>query len=409
MYIEYLSLVHFRNYARLDISLPDAPVVIYGANAQGKTSLLEAIYYLATSRSPYTSSDRQLIHWCTENDPLPFGRLSAEINSKRGGMNRLDVTLMLERMPDNSQRFRKTVRINGVDKRVMDTIGLMNVVLFLPRDLTLVEGSPADRRRFMDVTLSQVDSDYTVALEKYEKTLPQRNALLRRIADGQANVKELPYWDDQLIEAGSKLIAARQRFLREVEVQAQREHYDLTGKRETLTLRYQPGFNPTAAGDGQMSFDLLGLDLHRDLDADQVIPQFAAQLENERDEAIRRGVTLSGPHRDELRILINERDAGLYGSRGQARTAVMSLKLAELAWMREKTGEPPILLLDEVAAELDSQRRAYLLDRIDGSTQTLLTTTELDIFTEDFLQRAAVWQVEDGKITKQSGLSAKKK
>ncbi|HEX2623188.1 MAG TPA: DNA replication/repair protein RecF [Phototrophicaceae bacterium] len=406
MYLEYLSLVNFRNYARLDISLPDAPVVIYGANAQGKTSLLEAIYYLATSRSPYTTSDRQLIHWCTENDPLPFARLSAEINGKRSGMNRLDVTLMLERMPDGTQRFRKTVRINGVDKRVMDTMGLMNVVLFLPRDLTLVEGSPADRRHFMDVTLSQIENDYAVALEKYEKTLPQRNALLRRIADQQSSRKELPYWDDQLIESGSKLIAARQRFLREVEVQAQREHYDLTGKRETLTLRYQPGFNPTASGDGQMSFNLLGLDLHRELDADQIVPQFTDQLQSELEESIRRGITLSGPHRDELRILINERDAGLYGSRGQARTAVMSLKLAELAWMREKTSEPPILLLDEVAAELDSQRRAYLLNRIDGSTQTLLTTTELDIFNEDFLKRAAVWQVEDGQITKKTGLQS---
>jgi DNA replication and repair protein RecF len=399
MYIEYLSLTNFRNYARLEIMLPDAPVVIYGENAQGKTSLLEAIYYLATSKSPYTTSDRQIIHWCTENDPLPFARLAADVDGKRQGMNRLEVTLMLERMPDGSQRFRKVVRQNGVDKRVMDTVGMVNVVLFLPRDLTLIEGSPADRRRFMDITLSQIEADYAATLEKYEKTLPQRNALLRRIAEKQSSVKELPYWDEQLIDCGSRIIAARQRFLREVEVQAQREHYDLTGRKETLTLRYQPNFNPTVSGDGQLSFDLLGLDLHRELTAEQIAPQFAEQLANEQQESILRGVTLSGPHRDELRIHINERDAGLYGSRGQARTAVMSLKLAELAWMREKTGEPPILLLDEVAAELDSKRRAYLLDRIDGSTQTLLTTTELDIFTPSFLKRASVWQVENGKIT----------
>lgn len=398
MYIEYLSLTNFRNYARLEITLPDAPIVIYGENAQGKTSLLEAIYYLATSKSPYTTSDRQLIHWCTENDPLPFARLSAEVGGKRQGMNRLEVTLMLERMPDGGQRFRKVLRQNGVDRRVMDTVGLMNVVLFLPRDLTLIEGSPADRRRFMDVTLSQIEGDYAESLEKYEKTLPQRNALLRRVAEKQSSAKELAFWDEQLIASGSKIVAARQRFLREVEVQAQREHYDLTGRKETLTLRYQPSFNPTVSGDGQLSFSLLGLDLHRELTADQIAPQFAEQLQNEQHESILRGVTLSGPHRDELRIMINERDAGLYGSRGQARTAVMSLKLAELAWMREKTGESPILLLDEVAAELDSKRRAYLLDRIDGSTQTLLTTTELDIFTPSFLKRASVWQVENGKI-----------
>ncbi|MBC8100299.1 MAG: AAA family ATPase, partial [Armatimonadetes bacterium] len=172
MYLEYLSLTYFRNYARLELSLPDQPIVIYGANAQGKTSLLEAIYYLATAKSPYTSSDRQLLHWCTEDDPLPYARLSAEVNSRRG-ITRLEATLMIERAPDGTQRFRKTMRVNGVDKRIMDTVGILNVVLFLPRDLTLVEGAPADRRRFMDVTLSQVEPEYAAALDKYDKTLPQ--------------------------------------------------------------------------------------------------------------------------------------------------------------------------------------------------------------------------------------------
>ncbi len=398
MYVEYLSLVNFRNYARLESAIPNGPVLLYGENAQGKTSLLEAIYYLATSKSPYTTSDRQLINWSVENDPLPFARLAAEVVNQREFVNRLEVTIMLERAPDGGQRFRKVVKINGVEKRVMDIIGMLNVVLFLPRDLTLVEGSPSDRRHFMDVTLSQVDAAYASALDRYEKTLPQRNALLRRIADKQASPKELPFWNEQLVQTGSVLIAARQRFLRELEVQAQRDHYELTGKRETLTLRYQPSFLPTAEGDQQMSFSVLGLDLHRDIDAEQIAPQFATQLDDELDESVRRGATLSGPHRDELRLFINERDAGLYGSRGQARTAVMSLKLAEMLWMRDRTGETPVLLLDEVAAELDSRRRAYLLERVSGATQTLLTTTEMEIFTPQFLQRSDVWQVADGQI-----------
>jgi DNA replication and repair protein RecF len=183
-----------------------------------------------------------------------------------------------------------------------------------------------------------------------------------------------------------------------LEVNAQREHYALTGRRETLTLRYQPSFLPTFAGNGQLSFAVPGLDLHRDLDPAQIAPQFAARLKAELDESVSRGATLCGPHRDELRLYINERDAGLYGSRGQARTAVMALKLAELSWMRDRIGEYPILLLDEVVAELDAQRRAYLLSRIDGVTQTLVTTTELDIFTDDFLNRAAVWHVTEGQI-----------
>lgn len=399
MHIEHLSLTNFRNYARLELSMPvGAPIVLHGANAQGKTSLLEAIYYLATAKSPYTAADRQLIHWRVEEDPIPFARLAGEIRSKRAPLTRVEITLMMERNGDGIGRFRKTIKVNGVDKRVMDIVGLLNVVLFLPQDLTLVEGTPADRRRFMDNTLGQVDAAYLQALDTYERVLPQRNALLRRIAEKQASPRELQYWDDQIVQVGSVLIAGRQRFLRELEVNAQRAHHDLTGKLETLTLRYQPSFAPTFNGDGQLSFDTLGLDLHRDLDPDQIAPQFADRLKAEQAESIARGVTLSGPHRDELRLFINERDVGLYGSRGQSRTAVMALKLAELAWMRERFDEWPVLLLDEVVAELDAQRRAYLLSRIDGATQTLATTTELDIFTEDFLARAAVWRVTEGRI-----------
>src|SRR5690606_31683622 len=161
-------------------------------------------------------------------------------------------------------------KVNGVDKRVGQAVGLVTVVLFLPRDLTLVEGSPSDRRRFMDTTLSQVVPEYAEALDQYERTLPQRNALLRRSGEGFAKPSELAYWDEQMVQAGARLIAGRQSFLRELEVEAQRVHYDLTGRTETLTLRYQPSFVPTAEGDGQRSFDVLGLDLHREITPDQI-------------------------------------------------------------------------------------------------------------------------------------------
>jgi DNA replication and repair protein RecF len=397
MQIEHLSLTNFRNYARLEVSLPQVPVVLYGDNAQGKTSFLEALYYLAASKSPYTSSDRQLIHWRTENDLLPFARLVAEVNAG-GTFTQLETTLTLEPGNGGSLRFKKTLRQNGVNKRVMDIVGLVKVVLFLPRDLALIEGSPADRRRFMDTTLTQVDKSYFAALDQYEKILPQRNALLKRIADQKGSPNELAFWDEKLVSAGCIIVAERQRFLRELEVAAQRAHHDLTGNKETLTLQYKPNFSPTAEGQGQLSFDVLGLDLHRELSPETIAPQFSQRLQDERSDSIRRGVTLSGPHRDELRLLINGRDAGLYGSRGQARTAVMALKLAELHWMKERAGEWPVLLLDEVVAELDAKRRAYLLERIDGVSQTLLTTTELDIFTKPFLKRAAIWRVEDGQI-----------
>ncbi|QPC83839.1 DNA replication/repair protein RecF [Phototrophicus methaneseepsis] len=401
MHIEHLSLTNFRNYARLELSLPQQPIVLYGENAQGKTSILEALYYLATSRSPYTTSDRQLIHWRTEDDPIPFARLAADVNNRESATQRLEITLLMDKSGP-VPRFKKTIKLNGVEKRVMDVVGLLTVVLFLPQDLALVEGSPSERRRFMDTTLTQVNRDYLEALDNYEKILPQRNALLRRISERQSSRKELAFWDEQLAHAGAAVIAGRQTFLRELEELAQRNHDDLTGRTETLTLKYQPSFVPTAEANGQMSFNLLGLDLHRELTAEQIEPQFLQQLEAEQNESIMRGVTLSGPHRDELRIFINERDCGLYGSRGQARTAVLALKLAELSWMRDHLGEWPILLLDEVVAELDRKRRAYLLDRLDGIAQTLVTTTELEIFTSDFLERAQVYEVIAGQISEKA-------
>ena len=399
MRIEHLSLTNFRNYARLELALPaDKPVLLHGANAQGKTSALEAIYYLATSNSPYTTSDRQLIHWRTEGDPIPFARLSAELSNRHGQYHKLDITLMLD-LSSGAPRFKKAVQLNGVDKRVSDIVGLLSVVLFLPQDLSLVEGSPADRRRFLNTTLTQVDREYLLALNDYEKLLPQRNALLKRIADKRANAVELEYWDEQLAASGSVIIAGRQRFLRELETKARDTHQALTGGGESLSLKYLPSIAPTADDDSkQQSFDLLGLDLDRQLSPAQIKPQFIEQLLSRRREAIQRGMTVSGPHRDELRLLINGRDCGLFGSRGQARTAVMALRFAELDWMRDQIGEYPLFLLDEVVAELDSARRAYLLDRLDGEAQTLLTAAELDVFDAAFLRRAHVLEVCEGQI-----------
>lgn len=399
MQIQHLSLTNFRNYARLELPLSaDEPIVLYGANAQGKTSVLEAIYYLATSRSPYTTSDRQMIHWRTENETLPFARIEADLQSQERGKNRLEITLMLD-STSGAPRFKKVIRLNGVDRRVMDVVGVLSVVLFLPQHLALIEGSPSERRRFMDDTLTQVDSAYIDALDTFERTIPQRNALLKRIAEKRSKPAELAYWNAELARSGAVIIAGRQRLLRELEALARSNHEALTGGSETLTLQYQPNFMPAAeAGSKQRSFDLIGLDLHRQLPAEEIEKQYLAQLEAEQGESIARGVTLSGPHRDELRILINNRDCGLYGSRGQARTAVLALKLAELDWMRECLGESPLLLLDDVVAELDSQRRAFLLNRLNGSAQTLITTTELDIFTEEFLNRAQVMNVVAGQI-----------
>ncbi len=399
MRLFHLSLTNFRNYMRLELSLPPGPVLLHGANAQGKTSVLEAIYYLATSRSPWTVTDRQLLNWRAVDGVMPYVRMSTEVENGRRPLTKIDITLVKDAndIGDN-MRFHKEIRVNGVTRRAVDLLGELNVVLFLPQDLSIIEGSPNDRRRYLNVTLAQTDHDYVRALHTYDKALAQRNALLRRIDKRQATVGELAFWDEQLVTAGSVIIAGRQRLLRELEGLAQRVHNDLTGSAETLELQYQPSFASAAKRNGQMSFDVFGLDLHRQLEPKEIEPQFREALAEHQREEIQRGITLAGPQRDELRFTVNGYDLGLYGSRGQARTAVMAIKLAELDWMRSVTGEWPVLLLDEFIAELDTDRRAYLLDRIDGATQSILTTTEPDIFTKEFLHKATVWKVHAGQV-----------
>ncbi len=399
MHLDRLSLTHFRNYARLEVGLPSGSLLLHGSNAQGKTSLLEAIYYLATAHSPWASSDRQLLNWRAENDALAFVRVAAEVISDKPGATRtqLDVTLMHEQ-PDPTTRLKKTIRVNGVTKRAVDLLGTVNVVLFVPQDLALIEGSPGDRRRYLNITLSQTDIGYARALHTFEKALEQRNALLRRIQLKQESPRSLDYWDEQFSEASGVIISGRQRLLRELESAAQNVHRDLTDDAEQLDLHYQPSFTAAATTSGQLSFDAPGLDLHRQLDPRQVADQFQAALKAGRGNEINRGLTLIGPQRDELRFQVNGRDLGLYGSRGQSRTAVLALKLAELDWMRRQIGEWPILLLDEFLAELDAHRRAYLLARIDGAAQSILTTTEPDIFTPEFLNKTTLWHIRAGQI-----------
>ncbi len=403
MRLEHLSLQNFRNYARLEVTLPDGPILLHGANAQGKTSLLEAIYYLATARSPYTATDRQLINWGAEQDVLPFAKVSAQVALASGLYNRVEITLTYAPESANGARLNKEIRVNGVPRRVMDLIGQVNVVMFLPQDLALIEGPPPERRRYLNVTLCQTDAAYCQALAQFEKVLGQRNALLKRIADGESRPDELDFWDEQITASAGVIVAGRQRLLRELEIKARRVHADLSGGAEDLELRYQPGFLATPNNSGQLSFDVPGLDLNRQISSAEIARQYSQRLAQTRAEEIARGMTLSGPQRDELRLLVNGRDLGLFGSRGQARTAVMALKLAELYWMRDTLGEWPILLLDEVVAELDGDRRAYLLSHISGVSQALLTTTEPDIFTEDFLRQAARWEIHQGQIVAISG------
>src|SRR5258706_2950219 len=214
MRLFHLSLTNFRNYSRLELSLPEGPVLLYGQNAQGKTSLLESVYYLATSRLPWANSDRQLINWQVENEPLPFARITAEVGSRRSPLTRIEITLTKEPDEEGGSRLKKQIRVNGVVRRAMDLLGEINVVVFQPHDLAIVEGSPSERRHYLNVTLAQTDDDYAQALQIYDKALTQRNAPLRRICQRQAKPDALAYWDDHTAAAGSVITSGRPRLLR---------------------------------------------------------------------------------------------------------------------------------------------------------------------------------------------------
>ncbi len=400
MRVRHLSLTNFRLYARLEVELPPGPLILVGANAQGKTSLLEALYYLATGQSHHAASDRQLINFLAlRAEGLPVARIVGEAESDQDpSPNRVEIRLIVDPTSAGEGRLRKEVLVNGLKRRVSDLAGQVNVVLFLPQDLTLVEGSPSDRRRYLDIALSQVDADYSLALAEYTKVLSQRNALLKQLQERGGPDGQLEFWDERLTEHGALIFTARAAALADLEMRASAIHRDLTRGADGLRLAYHPAFDTAGAPDGQLGLPL-DVPIHRgSIGQAEVQAGLAARLRATRSEEISRGMTLTGPHRDEVRFLAGGVDLGTYGSRGQARTAVLALKLAEVEWMQAKTGAWPILLLDEVLAELDLSRRQELLARLGAAEQCLMTTTDLALFPEEFRARATVWRVEAGRI-----------
>jgi len=400
MYIRSLSLENFRNYARLEQEWPQGTVLLCGANAQGKTSLLEALYYLATGRSPLTTVDRQLIHWSAVQEGLAYAHLRAEVVT-RDRVREIALAIAEVRTRNGGVRLQKQVRIDRQPRRRRDLVGCLNVVLFLPQDVDLVAGSPAGRRRFLDDVLGQVDADYSAALEMYTETLRQRNALLRYLAEEEGDPSQLDPLEERLARAGVVVCQGRRRLIAGLSRHAAQIHHDLTGGQEWLRLEYRPNFDP--ARPPALNYQM-GLALEEPsgppegVDTDDLVEAFRTRLRQRRPEEIARGMTLTGPHRDEMRFLADEVDLGTFGSRGQQRTAVLALKLAQLVWMREMTGETPVLLLDEVMAELDPQRRAFLLAQMERVDQAFLTTTDPEMFDPAFRARALLLRVEGGIV-----------
>jgi DNA replication and repair protein RecF len=399
MFLKHLSLTNFRNFARLDLDLPQQVVLLTGANAQGKTTVLEAIYFLAAFTSFQTHADRQLVNFHEAKNPLAVARLVAEYQKERN-RHKLEARLILEPTGINGQRLRKEILIDGAKKPVNDAIGHFNAVIFVPQMSQIIEGAPDDRRRYLNLALAQSTPAYARVLGEYNQALTQRNALLKMLGERGGNADQLDVWDDSLTRLGSQIILWRIEAVQQIERLASRVHFELTRGSEILRLSYDPAFDPLPKPNGQLGLKIdTAVDRSR-LELDEIEDGFRARLKALRGEEISRGVTTVGPHRDDLRFLANNIDLSNYGSRGQVRTALLALKLAEVSWMKERTREWPVILLDEVMAELDRQRRADLLKYVSATEQVLFTTTDLKLFADEFVEKAEVWNVESGRVEK---------
>jgi DNA replication and repair protein RecF len=352
-----LGLRNYHNYERLDLEPAPGLNVFLGSNGQGKTNLLESIALLALSSSPRARRESELVGPAT-----PACRVEALVDS--GGSRRevqLDVNV-------EGERSRRQILIDGVKRRAVELPGVLKVALFWPDDLGLVKGGPELRRRFLNQLLVQVEPGYAAALSSYSRVVEQRNHLLKRIWAGDEPADTLDAWDAELARHGSLLVAARSRAIDELAPLAAEYHRLISGG-EGLGLRY-------LGPDG----DLL------------------RAVQNCRGEDLRRGSTSVGPHRDDVEIRIDEREARAFGSQGQQRTAVVSLKQAEASLIRQRSGEAPILLLDDVLSELDATRRAALFEAMDGRGQVVITSVDAESFPARMIDGAAVYCIQAGSV-----------
>ena len=397
MHISQLSLTNYRNFNRLMVDLQPGPILLRGDNANGKTNLLEAIHFLSTTRSVHARSDQQLINWLIlQQETLPFTRVEATVKTQTDTFQ-IAITIVRE-----NGGFRKDIKLNGAKKRAMDVIGKLTSVMFLPEDIELVTGAPAIRRRYLDSTLCQINPDYCASLSRYNKVLTQRNALLKELFKRNGNPDQLLYWDEQLVYNGATLIVHRHNTILDLDAVARRHHREVSGGKEGLRLHYAPSFDPYQRPQPNYQLPLMMEELAPYTTAappvKEVRETFQAYLNKARNDEINRGVTLFGPHRDDLHFLVDGIDMTLYGSRGQQRTAALSTKLAEVTLMQQSTGEMPVLLLDDVMSELDAHRRTQIINLVDQAGQALLTTTDWDDYAAEFRQRAKLFSIKTGRI-----------
>lgn len=369
MRLNQLTLQNFRNYSDLQLEFSPGLNLFLGPNAQGKTNLLEAINVLAMTKSHRTSQERSLIQWGKD-----FARVSGEVQ-KENQKYQLEILL--------TKKGRK-VKVNHLEqRRLSDYIGHLNVILFSPEDLSLIKGGPANRRRFLDMEIGQTDVRYLYESVQYQKILRQRNHFLKQAQAGKkADLLFLDVLSEQLAAAGAVMVVRRLAFLQQLGKLAEKIHTKVTGQKEELAFAYQSSLGEALTG----------------ADQEAIEGMLQTQLKEKASAELIRGTTLAGPHRDDFLFLINGQNVQTYGSQGQQRTAVLSIKLAEIEWIKEQVGEYPILLLDDVMSELDHARQFQLLETIEGKVQTFLTTTELDYLTPYLTVTPKIFRMNQGKV-----------
>lgn len=359
MYIKRLQMLNYRNYIALDISLGKNVNVFMGDNAQGKTNILESIYYCAFAKSHRTSKDKELINWNGQNTFISLN-VAKERTDKR-----IDINILKD--------GKKAIKINKIKvNKIGELFGSFNVVMFSPEDLRIIKDSPGVRRRFIDMELCQLNSRYYYNLVQYNKILNQRNIVLK---NRNIDKDVLEVYDVQLVDYGYNIIIDRIKYMDKLNYYGKNIHKDITSGKEDIEFRYVSTVK----------------------DLKNIKDEFYKILKQNRRRDIEKGITSVGPHRDDFLVLINEIDTKIYGSQGQQRTAVLTIKFSSLNIIKELTGEHPVLLLDDVLSELDFSRKKYILNTI-GEIQTIITCTGIEDLTGYLDKSSKVFKVKNGEI-----------
>lgn len=391
IYLSRLSLTGFRNHTNTELELRPGLTLFQGRNGHGKSNLLEAAYMLAIAKSARSSHERELVNWSLAETGGHMQVLGVGRQGDTTTQAQIDVDVTAATTTNVNVGFRKGLRVNGIKRSAIDFVGNLNIVFFEADDLEIVHGSPGRRRRYLDILISQSDPAYLKSLQRYGQVMAQRNQLLRRIRDGLSKELELAFWDERLAYEGSRVTDSRRRAVDGLNEHAVPAHSDLT-RGDKLELKYRPRIKASSSERpdiAQMTAEMIELEMKN-------------ALPGLRRREIAQGMTVIGPHRDDIEIRLNDNPAGNFASRGQTRTIALSLKLAEAVFVTRSTGRTPVLALDDILSELDPERRILVLEAATKHEQVLLTSTEPGIVPKVFLETADIYTVTNGYVTQDS-------